>query len=132
MSSTTPREQAIIRAKSFCEAFALESTVQILATHFSKNVIIFEHGPSTIDELPFIGREFRGLEGLDLYLKLVRECLVMKKLEFEGWSCDTQAVVEGAGGTTGITVVTVKGSGEFQYKDTSKRWAPSPSTKTVC
>lgn len=103
------RSELLSAATAFCDAFkSKRPTEEILTTHFSSaradDIIVFEHGWKQL--APFVGREYKGLEGARDYFALIAECLEFENMCFNNFVVDPE-----------INQVSVRGQADFRWKD---------------
>ncbi|AEO57851.1 hypothetical protein MYCTH_2304548 [Thermothelomyces thermophilus ATCC 42464] len=107
------RAALLASATSFCEAFsAAADPSDILKDHFTReqaNILVHEHGLPRL--APFLGRDFRGADGLCEYLSLVSECLSFERMRFGEYVVDAEA-----------RKVSVRGRARFTWKSTGQSW----------
>jgi hypothetical protein len=109
---STVEELKSIARKAF-EVLAAPTDSKIEAT-FDAHVVFHEHGPQTTD-LPFLGRDFKGFEGIKQYLEVLLDTLDIIQMEWAEWVAEQKPA--GLGG-----VVFTKGLGTFAVKRTKKHW----------
>ncbi|KAK4165372.1 hypothetical protein QBC43DRAFT_287922 [Cladorrhinum sp. PSN259] len=106
------RASLLQAATSFCESFASQKPPNEIFSHFTaaeSNIFIFEHGLPRL--APFLGREFRGKDGLQEYFKIISECLTYKNMRFSNYVVDTEA-----------RRVSVRGEATFTWSSTGQSW----------
>jgi hypothetical protein len=107
------RETLLTAAQAFCNAFASGHPPEtILAQHFTRRrsrILVLEHGLAQL--APFLGRTFRGAEGLIQYLSVVSECLSFEGMRFTEYTVDAEA-----------RRVAVRGQARFTWKSTGQVW----------
>jgi len=100
-------------AASFCLAFATQAPPSEIFTHFSTQfqdeIIVIEHGLKRL--APFLGREFRGMDGVKQYFALISKYLTYEDMSFENYVVDT---VENK--------VSVRGEAWFTWTSTCQSW----------
>lgn len=100
-------------ATSFCASFsASRPGPEILARHFThhhSSILVHEHGLPQL--APFLGRTFRGADGLTDYLSVVAECLGFEDMRFTEYVVDAEACT-----------VCVRGGARFTWKSTGQSW----------
>ncbi|KDQ26377.1 hypothetical protein PLEOSDRAFT_159701 [Pleurotus ostreatus PC15] len=102
-------------SKSIVDSFkvGMDSTnAEAIISCLAPDVLVVEHGPKA-PELPFLGIEFHGYSGMEKYLEALSQSLKIHKFEY------TELSASNAGDAD---VVYVKGAGEFEYKETGKKW----------
>lgn len=108
------------KAKSLCTAFSKGSSPSELATHFTHQGIAYEHGPSDISTLPFLGKMFIGTKSIIDYFEMIGKYLkVVDEMRFNDWTCDLEP--EDVDRDEVKAVVTTRGKARFQYISTGKR-----------
>ncbi|MCJ1248645.1 hypothetical protein MMC30_005863 [Trapelia coarctata] len=78
-------------------------------SHFSSTPTALEHGHPSL--APFLGRSFRGPEGLAEYFSLLEKYLTYENMRFEDFVVDEME-----------KVVSVKGMARFVWKETGVGW----------
>jgi hypothetical protein len=109
-----PTHTALLTAAtSFCNAFSTSAPPsEILTNHFTRHhddILVHEHGQPQL--APFLGRTFRGADGLTQYLSVIAECLSYENMRFTEYIVDAEA-----------RKVSVKGEGRFTWKSTGQSW----------
>lgn len=109
------------KAKSLCEAFSKGSSPEELSSHFRSDGIVYEHGPSSIKELPFLGKQFKGTQSIIEYFQIIGKYLkVVDNMVFNDWTCDV--LPEDVEDHDRVkAVVTTRGRTRFEYASTGKR-----------
>jgi len=100
-------------ARRVLEVLAAPTDSKIKAT-FDSHVVIHEYGPETT-ALPFLGRDFKGFEGVKEYSNTLSETLDVIRMEWVELVAEPTS--SGLGG-----VVFAKGLGTFAVKRTQKQW----------
>lgn len=111
MSQVT-RAALLTSATSFCSAFASgASPSEILAycTTETSKILVHEHGLARL--APFLGRTFRGADGLKEYLAIISECLTYENMRFVDYIIDAEA-----------RKVSVRGEARFTWTSTGQSW----------
>ncbi len=107
------RSGLLASATAFCNAFAsLTPPPQILSQHFTSNhpsILVREHGLPQL--APFLGRTFRGADGLAQYLSIVSEHLTFENMRFSEYIVDAEA-----------RMVSVRGEARFTWTSTGQSW----------
>jgi hypothetical protein len=107
------RTALLTSTTAFCNAFATSTPPsEILTTHFTTNqptILVHEHGLPQL--APFLGRTFRGADGLQQYLSVVSECLSHEGMRFSEHVIDVEA-----------RKVSVRGEARFTWKSTGQSW----------
>ncbi|KAH7041184.1 uncharacterized protein B0I36DRAFT_312311 [Microdochium trichocladiopsis] len=153
----TSRGALLAAAQSFCDAFAQKATppaelvskffasspdtTSTTSTTTTKNraaaeILVLEHGLVNLPAnsrakqlLPFLGRPFRGHDGVRRYFEAVGRVLDYRDMRFHVRPGDE--VEEGCGGLSPFVVdvegrqVCVKGRARFQSKETGQEWDES-------
>ena len=91
-----------------------EPTDSKIRATFDSGVVIHEYGPQTA-ALPFLGRDFKGLEGVKQYSNALSDTLDIIRMEWVELVAEQRS--SGLGG-----VVFTKGVGTFAIKRTQKDW----------
>ncbi|KAI1097165.1 hypothetical protein F4804DRAFT_339473 [Jackrogersella minutella] len=105
------RVELLEAATAFCDSFAQKKPSDEILSHFSSSpdVLAYEHG---LKELaPFLGREFRGPEGVREYFGTVSSCLTYEDMRFADYVVDA---VENR--------VAVRGTARFTWTATGEGW----------
>ncbi|KAI6149491.1 transcription elongation factor S-II [Pisolithus tinctorius] len=105
------RQQLLDAAKALCDDFARKESIGTLLSHFSTTgeCVALEHGVGAV--APFVGRAFRGLEGVHNYFSLVSSCLTYENMSFGDYFVDTE-----------VRKVSVTGQATFTWKETNESW----------
>lgn len=126
MMSSHDRSFYLNKAKGLCSAFSSGSSPTELSKYFtpddsaSSGAIAYEHGPSNIKSLPFLGHEFRGIQSITEYFEMIQKYLkVTDDMVFRDWTCDLSP--EDVDEKVVKAVVTTRGSTRFEYASTRKR-----------
>lgn len=113
--TTTPNTHTTLltSATAFCTAFSTSTPPsQILTDHFTHhhaNILVHEHGLPQL--APFLGRTFRGADGLTRYLSVISECLSYEDMRFTEYIVDADA-----------RKVSVRGEARFTWTSTGQSW----------
>ncbi|KAL4265912.1 SnoaL-like domain-containing protein [Pleurotus pulmonarius] len=105
----------MMTSNSIVESFKVgmdRTDTDMIISCLAPDVLVVEHGPKS-PELPFLGIEFHGHVGMKKYLDALSQSLKIHKFEYVELS---------ASKAEDRDVVYVKGAGEFEYKETGKRW----------
>lgn len=108
---TSSRQDLETAAKTFCDTFAQQKPPEDIFSHFSPSddVLVLEHG---LPELaPFLGREFRGQEGLRDYFKILSSHLTYQDMQFSNYVVDPET-----------SKVSVRGQARFTWTSTGQAW----------
>lgn len=118
------RQFYLNKAKSLCEAFSKGSSPEKLSSFFRSDGVAYEHGPSNIKALPFLGKEFKGTKSIIEYFDIISSYLkVVDDMVFNDWTCDlSPEVVQDDHDRVVKAVVTTRGRTRFEYASTGKRW----------
>ncbi|KAI2464702.1 hypothetical protein F4781DRAFT_412148 [Annulohypoxylon bovei var. microspora] len=105
------RAELLEAATAFCESFARKKPLGEILGHFSSSpdVLAYEHGLRELAH--FLGREFRGREGVRGYFETVASCLNYEDMRFADY------VVDAAEGR-----VAVRGTARFTWIATGESW----------
>lgn len=105
------RQQLLSAAQAFCDAFAQQKPPGEIFKHFSKSddVLALEHGLPSL--APFLGREFRGQEGLKQYFNLLSSLLSYENMRFSNFVVDPE-----------LSKVSIRGEARFTWKSTEQGW----------
>ena len=105
------RQKLLTAAEAFCNSFAQKEAPEKIFSHFSEadDVLALEHG---LPELaPFLGRAFRGHEGLEEYFSLLSSHLSYDHMRFSNYVVDAED-----------KKVSVRGEAKFTWTSTSQSW----------
>ncbi|KAI0834857.1 hypothetical protein F5Y06DRAFT_278083 [Hypoxylon sp. FL0890] len=105
------RADLLEAATSFCASFAQKKPPDEILRHFSTSdtILAFEHG---LPELaPFLGREFRGREGVQEYFETISSCLSYEDMRFADYIVDAAE-----------NRVAVRGTAKFTWTATGESW----------
>lgn len=110
-----PSFDILSNAKSLCTDFAdKQSITQILSNFTSTNqgadIICYEYGAKH-ESVPFLGREFRGLDGAKAYFELLSQLLSYDKMIFSEYIVDNDNMA-----------VSVRGEAMFTWLSTNQSW----------
>lgn len=108
------RADLITGTSALCAAFSTGADIPTLLSTFttSPTPYIYEHGLSSL--APFLGRTFRGQDGLMKYFDLLSENLGVESMDLDGeknWIVDAENAV-----------VCLKGRARFVSKATGQGW----------
>jgi hypothetical protein len=97
------REALLHAAANLCNAFACQYAVNAILDHFStaSEPFALEHGLPQL--VPFVGRPFRGLDGVRQYFGLLSEHLTYKDMRFVDYVVDVETAKVSARGTATFT-----------------------------
>ncbi|KAI0435091.1 transcription elongation factor S-II [Xylaria sp. FL1042] len=123
------RAELLTAATAFCDSFAQKKPLEEILSHFSSSssssspssttgdepVLVHEHGLPQL--APFLGRDFRGLEGARTYFETVASYLSYEDMRFVEFVVDA-----GDGGGGGGGKVAVRGKARFTWSETEKSW----------
>lgn len=104
------REALLHAAANFCNAFACQYAVEAILDHFSTSSEPFaiEHGLPQL--APFLGRPFRGVDGVKEYFGLLGQYLSYKDMRFVDYVVDVETAKVSARGTATFTWTKTKQS----------------------
>ncbi|XXG96642.1 hypothetical protein Hte_002930 [Hypoxylon texense] len=107
------RADLLAAATAFCESFAQKQPPDEILSHFSTSttddIVAFEHG---LKELaPFLGREFRGRDGVREYFEIISSCLRYDGMRFADYVVDAAE-----------DRVAVRGAARFTWTATGESW----------
>ncbi|KAI2780047.1 hypothetical protein F4815DRAFT_157428 [Daldinia loculata] len=105
------RADLLNAAIAFCESFAQKKPPDEILSHFSSstNILAYEHGLKKL--APFLGREFRGHDGVQEYFSTISSCLSYEDMCFADYIVDA---VENR--------VAVRGTAKFTWTATGESW----------
>jgi len=109
--SNEKRKQLLSAATSFCQAFAQQKPPAEIFSHFSasEDVLALEHGLPQL--APFLGREFRGQQGLQQYFQSLSATLTYENMRFSNFVIDPEQ-----------SKVSVRGEARFTWTSTHQAW----------
>ncbi|KAI1074353.1 hypothetical protein F5B20DRAFT_563874 [Whalleya microplaca] len=105
------RAELLQAATAFCDSFAQKRPPAEIFSHFStsEDILAYEHG---LPELaPFLGREFKGQDGVQKYFEMIFSCLSYERMQFSNYAVDA---VENK--------VSVRGTATFTWTATTESW----------
>lgn len=108
----TTRAALLEAAQSFCAAFASGAAPAELLGHFTADrdrIVVHEHGLAQL--APFLGRAYRGAEGLARYVAAVSESLGFAGMAFGDFVVDEAA-----------RKVAARGEARFTWRSTGRAW----------
>ncbi|KAJ9605472.1 hypothetical protein H2200_010129 [Cladophialophora chaetospira] len=110
-SNTSTRDQLLSAAHAFCNSFANKEAPEKIFSHFSTSddVLALEHGLPQL--APFLGREFRGQQGLQEYFQLLSSKLSYENMSFSNFVIDAE-----------VSKVSVRGNAKFTWTSTGQSW----------
>jgi len=103
------RQQLIHAAESFVQAFTEKKPPELLFSYFSEHIIIHEHGMQQL--APYVGREFRGIEGAGEYFSILASTITLEKAKLKSMFVDPKE-----------SKVSVKGEATSTWKETGQSW----------
>ncbi|KAK6952801.1 hypothetical protein Daesc_005095 [Daldinia eschscholtzii] len=105
------RTDLLNAATAFCESFAQKKSPDEILSHFSSSSdpLAYEHGLKELT--PFLGREFRGRDGVREYFSTISSCLSYEDMRFADYVVDA---VENR--------VAVRGTARFTWTATGESW----------
>jgi hypothetical protein len=110
-ASSSARERLLQAATTFCVSFADKDAPEKILSHFSNgdDVLALEHGLPRL--APFLGREFRGRDGLREYFGLLSKHLRYENMVFNNYVVDAE-----------VKKVSVRGEAKFTWTSTGQWW----------
>lgn len=142
---TPTRAELLAAAQAFCDSCAQKKPLDEILSHFSppppppsssskgeakgetNEIIVHEHGLPQL--APFLGREFRGVQGARRYFEILGECLGYEGMRFvefivdcgdDGDEKNGGGGAKGGGGRGGKVVV--RGLARFTWLETGQAW----------
>ncbi|KAK6521176.1 hypothetical protein TWF506_001403 [Arthrobotrys conoides] len=106
---STSYDALLVAAESLCNDFATKADPPSMLSHFASTVTAFEHGDPHF--APFIGREFKGPEGMKEYFGFLGKYLAYENMSFGEYFIDEKK-----------SKVSVKGKGRFTWVSTGVSW----------
>jgi hypothetical protein len=108
---SSDREALLYAAANLCNAFACQYALEAILDHFSTTSEPFaiEHGLPQL--APFVGRPFKGLDGIKEYFGLLDEHVSFKDMYFVDYIVDTE-----------VSKVSARGTATFTWKATNQSW----------
>ena len=103
------RQKVLAAAEAFCDAFAEKQPLEEVLGHFSDDAQAFEHGLPQL--APFLGRAFKGREGLQEYFGLLSSTLSYDNMTFRNYVVDIE-----------LCKVSVTGEATFTWTSTGQSW----------
>ncbi|KEF55292.1 uncharacterized protein A1O9_08946 [Exophiala aquamarina CBS 119918] len=105
------RQHLLLAAQAFCNAFAEQKPLEEILSHFStsSDVVAIEHGLQRL--APFLGRDFRGQDGLKQYFELLSSNLRYENMLFGNFVVDAET-----------SKVSVRGEARFIWTSTGQAW----------
>jgi hypothetical protein len=105
------RSQLLQAAQTFCSAFASQKPPEEIFSHFSTSddVEAYEHGLPQL--APFLGREFRGQDGIKDYFQTMSGSLSYENMKFSNFVVDAEE-----------NKVSVRGKAKFTWTSTGQSW----------
>ena len=81
---TLTRADLLAAARAFCDSFAQKKSLDEILSHFASTgeIVVHEHGLPQL--APFLGRDFRGVDGAREYFEsaqMTLKCILRVKLE---------------------------------------------------
>ncbi|KAJ9630408.1 uncharacterized protein PV06_08055 [Exophiala oligosperma] len=107
----TSRRDLLSAAQAFCNAFAEQKPPEDIFSHFSSSddVLALEHGLPQL--APFLGRDFRGQDGIREYFQLLSETLNYENMRFSNFVVDQE-----------VSKVSCRGEARFVWAATGQGW----------
>ncbi|KAK6341019.1 hypothetical protein TWF696_009330 [Orbilia brochopaga] len=96
-------------AKALCDDFAAKADSEKVLSHFTQDATAFEHGSPTF--APFLGREFKGRDGVTEYFGFLQRYLGFDGMSFSEYFVDERQ-----------RRVSVKGQASFTWLSTGVAW----------
>ncbi|KAK6361675.1 hypothetical protein TWF730_005389 [Orbilia blumenaviensis] len=96
-------------AESLCNDFATKADLPSMLSHYSPSATAFEHGDPHF--APFVGREFKGIDGITEYFGYLGRYLTYENMSFGEYFADERQ-----------NKVSVKGKGTFTWVSTGVKW----------
>lgn len=113
MSPKPSRQGLLTSAKAFCNAFASQANPEKIFSHFTEthasDILIHEHGLPQL--VPFVGRDFAGLDGVHQYFEIISSCLSYDDMKFSDYIVDEV-----------VGKVSVRGQAKFTWRDSGQSW----------
>ncbi len=108
---STSRQDLLSAAQAFCNTFAEQKPPEEIFSHFSsaKDVLAVEHGLPQL--APFLGREFRGQDGIREYFQLLSSNLKYENMHFGNFVVDAE-----------VSKVSCRGQARFTWTSTGQGW----------
>lgn len=105
------RQQLLFAARAFCDAFADKKPPAEIFSYFSASddVLALEHGLPRL--APFLGRKFRGQQGLREYFGILASNLSYEHMSFSHLFVDPE-----------VSKVSVRGRARFTWIGTGQSW----------
>lgn len=109
--SPSRRDQLLHAAQTFCTSFASQKPPEEIFNLFSTSpdVRAYEHGLPQL--APFLGREYKGRDGIEKYFLLISSYLTYENMRFDNYVVDE---VEGK--------VAVRGQARFTWTSSGQSW----------
>jgi len=107
----TTRQQLLVAAQGFCNAFAEQKPLDEILSHFSNSddIVAIEHGLQQL--APFLGRDFRGHDGIKQYFQVLSSTLSYENMRFGNFVVDAETFK-----------VSVRGEARFIWTSTAQAW----------
>ncbi|KAI8960299.1 hypothetical protein F5Y11DRAFT_349661 [Daldinia sp. FL1419] len=105
------RADLLNAATTFCESFAQKKSPDEILSHFSSSadILAYEHGLRGL--APFLGREFRGRDGVQEYFNTISSCLSYEDMRFADYIVDAAE-----------NRVAARGTAKFTWTATGESW----------
>ncbi|KAI1413027.1 hypothetical protein F5Y13DRAFT_162329 [Hypoxylon sp. FL1857] len=105
------RAELLEAATAFCDSFAQKNPPEEILSHFSSSndILAYEHGLKAL--APFLGREFRGREGVQEYFEIISSRLNYEDMRFADYIVDAAE-----------NRVAVRGTAKFTSTATGESW----------
>ncbi|TRX94503.1 hypothetical protein FHL15_004658 [Xylaria flabelliformis] len=135
------RADLLAAARAFCDSFAQKKSLDEILSHFATTttttmttttgdsdeevVVVHEHGLPQL--APFLGRDFRGVEGAREYFETVGKYLKYEDMRFvefvvDAGGQDGNGDKDGEGEGEGEGKVAVRGKARFTWNETNQSW----------
>ncbi|KAI9371182.1 hypothetical protein BJX61DRAFT_543922 [Aspergillus egyptiacus] len=108
------RTDLIAATASLCTAFSTGAPLDKIIATFTTNPQPFAHEHGLGSLAPFLGRTFKGQNGLTEYFNTLNGCLGIEEMSFDDereWIVDTQNLTVG-----------LRGKAKFVAKHTGEKW----------
>jgi len=105
------KQKLLDATKALCDDFARKADLETILSHFSSTepCIAREHGQ--MEFAPFLGRTFRGQDGVREYFSLIALLLIYDEMSFGDYVVDTE-----------VRKVSARGRARFTWISTQESW----------
>ncbi|KAK5079594.1 hypothetical protein LTR70_009275 [Exophiala xenobiotica] len=103
------RQHLIRAAQSSIQALAEKKPPDVIFSFFPAHIIIHEHGLQQL--APFLGREYRGIQGAEEYFTVLASTIALENGRLVGTFADPEELK-----------VSVKGEATFTWTSTGQSW----------